>query len=456
MATFFFCGIGGTGMSAIALFLHKNGHNVYGSDRSFDNNQNELIKNNLINQGIMLFSQDGSGVNDQVDYLVVSTAIEESIPDVKKAKELNIPIRKRAEVLAKIFHKHESGIAIGGTSGKTTVTAMTGHILYTIGKPALMINGGISLNKYDDNDNSNLLYAKSETCVIEADESDGSIELYNPFVSVVTNISLDHKPLEEIRPLFERFLARAKNGIVINKNCEETKKIKLPETKIISFSVEKDKTATLYANNIRCDSYGTSFDLNGVSYKLPIIGKHNLENALAAASACFLVGVSVEESMKALTSFKGTKRRLESVGRKNEIQIIDDYAHNVEKIKATLLALKNNTAHLYAIYQPHGFAPLKLMRDELINMLEKELTDNIDWLMLPVYYAGGTVNRTISSDEIVVALKASKKNAHAFESRKDLSEYLIPKLKPEDTVVVMGARDDSLSEYAKTILNEIK
>ena len=314
MATFFFCGIGGIGMSAIALYLQKKGERVLGSDRSFDKEQNLEMKNRLLKEGIKLFPQDGSGVTKEIDFLIVSSAVEESILDVKKALELSIPIKKRAGLLADIFHTFNKRIAIAGTSGKTSVTAMTAHILYHLEKHPVMINGGIMLNSYHHEEPSNLIFDTGDTIVIEADESDGSIELYNPFISVLNNISLDHKPLEEIKPLFEKFLARASLGCVINLDCEHTKTISLPNKKIVSFSVEKDKSATLFAHDVSQSPQGISFVLNNKKYSLPFIGIHNLSNALTAVSACLLMDIEVDEALSALSTFKGTHRRLEKLG----------------------------------------------------------------------------------------------------------------------------------------------
>lgn len=459
MATFFFCGIGGIGMSAIALYLQKKGHKVLGSDRSFDVNQNNEMKNRLLKEGIFICPQDGSCVTNDIDYFVVSSAVEESIPDVKKAVELSVPIQKRAEVLADIFHTFEKRISIAGTSGKTTVTAMTAHILYQLNKHPVMINGGIMLNSYHNEEPSNLIFDTGEIIVVESDESDGSIELYNPFISVLNNISLDHKPLEEIKPLFERFLSRATMGCVVNLDCEHTKTISFPEKKIVSFSVEKDKSATLFAHDIVQSGEGISFQLNEKDYLLPFIGIHNLSNALAAVSACMLLGVNVEEAMNALQSFKGTHRRLETVGTVNQMTVIDDYAHNEEKIKAALSALKavlRKENHLFVVFQPHGFAPLKLMKNGLIQMLENELTEQITFLMLPVYYAGGTVNKSISSIEVTEPLFMSGKKAVSVDTRELAKKHIVDRINPGDVVVVMGARDSSLSDFAQDILNALK
>ena len=161
MATFFFCGIGGIGMSAIALYLKNVGHAVWGSDRSFDLGNPNAVHTNLLNAGIRLVPQDGRAVTKEIDTFVVSTAVEETIPDIKRARELGLTIKKRAEVLADILHSYK-GIAIAGTSGKTTTTAMLSHILYENALDPTMINGGISLNTYNDSPQSNMIFGNGE------------------------------------------------------------------------------------------------------------------------------------------------------------------------------------------------------------------------------------------------------------------------------------------------------
>ena len=233
----------------------------------------------------------------------------------------------------------------------------------------------------------------------------------------------------------------------------------MPNKKVVSFSVEKDKTATLFAHEISQTPQGISFVLNEKKYSLPFIGLHNLSNALSCVAVCVLMGIEVEEALNALQTFKGTHRRLENVGSIQEITVIDDYAHNEEKIKAAVSALKallNKDEHLFIVFQPHGFAPLKLMKDGLIQMLKQELTDQVSFLMLPVYYAGGTVDKSISSIEVTEPLFMSGKKAVYFENRDLAKKHILDRVKSRDTIVVMGARDSSLSDFAAEILNDLK
>ena len=454
MATFFFCGIGGIGMSAIALYLKKAGHTVMGSDRSFDLQNASAVQNNLINAGITLYPQDGSGVSTEIDYFVVTRAVEDTIPDIKKAVELGLTIKKRPEILADIFHSYK-GIAVGGTCGKTSITAMIGHILYKNKFAPTMINGGISLNTYNGELCSNLIYGKGHHLVIEADESDGSIKQYNPFISVVSNISLDHFELDEIRPLFEDFLNRTKHGIVINADCLETAKLQLNHPKIIRFSTNGNK-ADLMATHITPLDGGISFKLNGEWATLPMIGTHNIANALAAIGAALHAGISIADSLTALNTFKGTKRRLQKIGETNGIIVYDDYAHNPEKMRAALSALKPYGGRIFAIYQPHGFAPMHLMKDEFIQVLGEVMDDNLTLIMPDIYYVGGTVAKDISSEDVINPLVKMGKKALYIPSRTDILTYLAGQIKSGDKIVVMGARDDSLSDFAQEIFKIVQ
>ncbi|MDD3669088.1 MAG: Mur ligase family protein [Alphaproteobacteria bacterium] len=455
MTNYFFCGIGGIGMSSIALYLARQGNAVAGSDRSFDAGHNGEMRRTLARAGIALFPQDGRGVRPDTDVFVVSSAVEDSIPDVRRAKDLRIPIRRRAQVLAGILHDY-SGIAIAGTSGKTTITAMVGHILYKNALDPTMINGGISNNAYHREKPSNLIFGHGRHCVIEADESDGSIDLYTPDYAVVSNISLDHKPLDEIRPLFASFLSRAKRGAVVNADCPETRRLRLDRPNVISFSAAGDKRATLRAENIRQMPGGIRFDLNGMPVRLPLVGAYNVANALAAVGAGLLAGIPVADSVRALKTFRGTRRRMQAIGAARRIAVIDDYAHNPEKIKAALTALQSFPGAVFVIFQPHGFAPTRLMKDELIRTLHETLGPRTTFIMPDIYYAGGTVAQDISSRDIVDPLVRKGCRAHYIPTRAEIIAFLMPRVKPGARIVVMGARDDTLTDFAKDILNHIK
>ncbi len=455
MMKYYFCGIGGIGMSSIAQYFKLKGHQVAGSDRSFDLGQNNQAKQMLLDLGIDIYPQNASGVTSDIDYFITSTAVEAQIPDVKKALELNLTIRKRAQILADILHSY-TGIAVGGTSGKTTITAMVGHILTVCGLSPTVINGGILINTYEQSSSpSNLIMGNGDFCVIESDESDGTIELYHPAISIVSNISLDHKPLEELRPLFINFIERTEQGVVLNLDCAETVALTNIHKNTITFSCTADSGATFIATNITPTTEGTDFQVNGVQAHLSVMGKHNVENALAAVGAATLAGVELKNALDALVTFKGTKRRLEKIGTQNDITVFDDYAHNPEKVAATLQTLTAPQHTLWAVFQPHGFAPTKLMKDEYVNAFAQKSGAN-DVLIFPeIFYQGGTVEKDISSKDLVDALKAKSKQAYFFENRADIPAFIANRAKSGDKVVVMGARDNTLTQLAQDILNKI-
>ena len=452
MMKYYFCGIGGIGMSSIAQFLVLSGHQVCGSDRGFDLNDNLQAKQRLEDLGIKIYPQDGSGVTSDIDFFITSTAVEAQIPDVQKALTTGLQIKKRAQMLAEILHKY-TGIAVGGTSGKTTITAMIGHILAVCGKSPTIINGGILNNTYQQNTQpSNFIMGNGKYCVIEADESDGTIELYNPAISIVSNISLDHKPLEELRPLFADFIRRTKIGTVLNFDCLETKALTNIHKNTITFSLNPHSKASLIAENIKPTTEGMQFTVNGTDVKLQVPGQHNIENALAAIGAVQLLGIELKDATNALSSFLGTKRRLEKIGEENNIIIFDDYAHNPEKVAASLKALHQENHALWVIFQPHGFTPTKMMKDGFIESFIKNTTCKDYILFAPIFYQGGTVAKDISSKDLSDALEKNGRNAFYFENRNEIPKFIASKAKAGDRIVVMGARDGTLTNLAQDIL----
>ena len=454
MATFFFCGIGGIGMSAIALYLKKSGHLVIGSDRSFDNHQHNAVKTTLEAHGILLVPQDGKGVPEQTDIFVVSSAIEESVPDIKRAKELSLTIKKRAEVLADIFHAHR-GIAVAGTSGKTTVTAMIGFVLDRLGKKPLVINGGLLKNYIGRPGIANVVLNSGETCVVEADESDGSIEKYTPYVAVVNNISLDHKEINELQKLFGDFVAKAAGGAVINLDCPHSKMLIGKNPNTVTFSAQ-NPAAGVYVYDMKARPDGLSYKIDGQDFKLKLPGAFNAVNAAAAIAACSFFGIDKFEAAKVLQEFTGTKRRLDVIGTCNGITVIDDFAHNPGKVAASLSALRDYPGRLLIMFQPHGFSPMRMMGREIMQSFADALS-SADRLFIPeIYYAGGTVKRDISSKDLVDYAVSLGVDAEFYQTREEIKYRLTDLAEPGDRIVIMGARDNSLPDFCRQILEGIK
>lgn len=441
--SYFFCGIGGSGMSAIAQVLRQRGAEVRGSDRGFDRGQNQATADCLRAQGIEIVPQDGSAVAG-CGTLVVSTAVEETIPDVRAARAAGIPIRRRAQVLAEdIFNGHH-GIAIGGTSGKTTVTGMVGQILAHAGRRPTVVNGGIMVNVKKPPLLGNALPGDPDLPVIEADESDGTIAFYKPHVALITNISKDHKPLPQLRPLFRDFVARATHSVT-NADCAESQ--------ALGPSTHQFSLADVCELRSRAD--GSSFRLQGVDFELPVPGRHNVSNALAAIAACECVGVSVAESATALAEFAGIGRRLEMIGCVGGITVIDDFAHNPDKIAAALAALKLGGGRLRVMFQPHGFTPTRFLWDGLVSAFASGLGDD-DLLLLPdIYYAGGTTTTDVSSADLAADIRKAGAPCEHHSSRESIAERMLAESARGDSIVVMGARDPSLALFAREMFAQL-
>ena len=455
MKTVCFCGISGSGMSALAQILKLSGDEVIGTDRSFDQGHDEENKNALQSLGIKILPQDGSAISEDVDCLYVSTAVEDHIPDVKAAISKGIPIKKRSDLLAEIFHRYKNSIAVGGTSGKTTTTAMIGYILDKLGQLPCMINGGLLRNYENQPGIPNIIFNKGDICVIEADESDGSIEKYHPYIAVINNISLDHKPIPELQKIFGDFAARSEYGAVVNADCEACKDIKHPHKKTVTFSLENPR-ADFAAYNIRAIPGGTAYSLDGRNFRLNLIGRFNVANALAAIAACSLLGIDKFDAAAALESFLGTHRRLEVIGSKNNVTVIDDFAHNPDKVAASMSALTDYPGRLLLMFQPHGFSPMRLMGKQIIEAFASYMKDE-DILVIPeIYYAGGTVTRDISSRDLTDYAVSLGKQARFFETRAECGEFLKQNARPGDRVVIMGARDNTLPAFCRDILEGVK
>jgi len=445
-----FCGISGSGMSALAQILKLSGYNVRGSDRSFDQGHDTQQKQALESLGIKIYPQDGSAITDDVKCLYISTAVEESIPDVKVALEKNIPIKKRFDLLAELFHSYPKGIAVGGTSGKTTTTAMIGYILDKLKKNPCVINGGLLLNYQQQKGIPNYIYNSGDICVIEADESNGSIESYHPYISVINNIGMDHKSLEELQTLFQNFANRTTGGVIINDDCEACRNI-ISSAPRITFSL-KNPHADFYASDLVNLPHGISYKLNGQTFRLQLIGSFNVSNALAAIATCSLLGIDKFEAAKTLEQFLGTHRRLEVIGTQKEITVIDDFAHNPDKVLASMQALKNYSGRLLVMFQPHGFSPMRFMGKEIIDSFCQTM-DNDDILLMPeIYFAGGTVTRDISSEDFIKMAKQKGKQAYFFPTRAEIKDFILTHTQRGDRIVIMGARDNTLPDFCRDIL----
>ncbi|MDR3527715.1 MAG: Mur ligase family protein [Rhizomicrobium sp.] len=450
---YFFCGIGGSGMLPLALILKGKGAEIAGSDRSRDQGRTPEKFTFLQQHGIALYPQDGSGVSDPATTMVVSAAVEASIPDVAAAHRIGAAIETRAQLLTKLFNAAHCGIAVAGTSGKSTTTGMLGWILSATGRDPTIMNGAVMKNFVrPEIPFASAVVGKGDIFVSEVDESDGSIALYNPHIAVLNNIAHDHKSMAELRTLFGGFLRRATTAVV---NLDNAEAAALKGPNALTFSVA-DSSAHVFGHDIVPAQDGISFSVreggSEAHVKLPVPGRHNVANGLAALAAARAAGVPLGDAAEALSQFQGVKRRLELVGSAGGITVIDDFAHNPDKIAATLSTLHDFPGRLLVLFQPHGYGPLKLMREGFIDVFAEQLgSDDVLVMPEPVYF-GGTVDRSVASGEIVAGVMAKGRKAFAFPDRSTSGEKILALARPGDRIVVMGARDDTLSQFAAGIL----
>jgi UDP-N-acetylmuramate--alanine ligase len=457
--SYFFVGIGGSGMMPLAMILAGRGATVAGSDRTLDQARLPAKFADLRARGVALFPQDGSGIVSPDQIVIASAAVEETVADIVAANRIGAPRMSRAELLASLFNASELPIGIAGTSGKSTVTGMIGWTLHACGRDPTVMNGAVMKNfAGPDAPFASALVGGGAAFVSEVDESDGSIALYHPRIAVLNNVSLDHKSLEELRTLFGDFAGKAATTLV-NIGDAETAALAatLDPARITTFAV--DAPADLTADTLAPQPFAISFDLvtDGSRHKvrLSVPGRHNVSNALAAIGASVAAGVPLAEAIIAIQGFTGLKRRFELVGEAGGVAVIDDFGHNPDKIAATLDTLHAFPGRLLLLFQPHGYGPLKVMRTELAAMFARKLRAD-DLLVLPdPVYQGGTVVREVTSADIIADVVAGGGNALHIADRAEAAAHLTDTARPGDRIVIMGARDDTLSQLAAEMLTRI-
>ena len=463
---YFFCGIGGSGMLPLAMIVQAQGNRIEGSDRSRDQGRTPEKFAWLEAHGVTLHPQDGSGVTRPSQIVVATGAIEETVPDIGAAKRAGARIVTRPELLSRLFNAAPMSVGVAGTSGKSTITGMIAWMLHQAGRAPTVMNGAVMKNFVDaDHPFASALPGSPFLFVAEVDESDGSIARYDPTVAVVSNISLDHKSMEELRDLFGGFTGRAGTAVL---NLDNPETAALAQTMVeagradavVTFALGNE-SADLSAHDLDPLPTGMRFTLtdraSGASLPvtLPVPGAHNVANALAALGAVRALGVPLDEAGAALETFAGIRRRMEVVGTANGVTVIDDFAHNPDKIAATLKTLHAFDGRLLILFQPHGFGPLKHMRDELIDGFTGLLrADDVLLMPEPVYY-GGTTDRSVGSEDIASGIRAAGRNAEALPTREACGDRLVDLARPGDRIVIMGARDDTLSLFAADLLKRL-
>jgi UDP-N-acetylmuramate--alanine ligase len=445
---FHYAGLAGSGMSALAQFQAMMGGRVSGSDRAFDRGERAELRTQLERLGIEIMPQDGSGVTDDCAALIVSTAVEEKVADLAAARAKNIPIVHRSELLAHFVASYRT-VAVSGTSGKSTVTAMVFEILEGAGRDPSVITGGDLRLLQARGLPGNAFAGASDLLVVEADESDGSLVRYAPAVGVILNLQRDHKEMEEVAAMFAVLRARSREALVVG----EDENLDALAGGAIRFGF--GPRAGIRGVNVELTPSGSSFIVDDVAFALPVPGGHNIANALAAIAAARALDVPLADMVGPLSCFQGVGRRFQTVGAARGVTVIDDFAHNADKIAAALATAKLNATRVLAVYQPHGYGPTRFLRRDFVDTFTRELRRGDRLWMLEVFYAGGTASRDFSAADIVEEIAENGVKAEFAPSRAWLAARIAEVASAGDTVLVMGARDPSLTDLAREIVAEL-
>ncbi len=448
-----FSGVAGAGMAPLACLMRARGHEVQGSDRSFDQGKNQEVAARLRRQGVVLYPHDGSGLGPEIDRVVHSTAVEPETPEMRAARALGIPCIPRPGLLAEVINAGQPGVAIAGTSGKSTITGMLAWLVREAGLPATVLGGAALVGE-----GAGACCLTGPACgpvVAEACESDGTLTGYRPAIGLVHNISRDHAELEALRAQFAAF-ARQCGTLLVNARCPEAAALG-HRRRAFTYGAAPDADARLEVLTVGPDRARGLLRCPGGDLKLevPQPGLHTLENAAAAALVAVELGLDATAVEAALERFPGVARRFEVVGvTASGIRVVDDYAHNAEKLRAAITAAQTG-GRLVAVFQPHGFGPARFLRPELRALLPRLLRPGDRFCYAEIFYAGGTVARDISSRMLAEDLPPDLACGYAADHEAVL-RWVRREARPGDTVLLMGARDPDLPALARAVLAALR
>jgi UDP-N-acetylmuramate--alanine ligase len=446
-------GIGGIGLSAIAEIFIARGYQVSGSDMKESDITDKLIK-----KGVVIYFDHSEKNIEGADLVVYSSTVSPDNPERVAAMISGIPVISRAELLGILMKEYENSIAIAGTHGKTTTTSMISLILENASKdPTLMIGGHLQ------EINGNVKIGNGQYFVTEACEYMDSFLELNPKIEIILNIDSDHldyfKDIEHIVKSFDKFANLVpEEGTVIAFDANPFVKSILKDlrSKVVTFGFNEQ--CDYYASDIEFNSFGMpSFKIhnNGeilCTVQLSIPGEHNIANALAAFACCHSLGISVDSITATLNAFKGTQRRFDVIGvTKNNIKIVDDYAHHPTEIKATLKAAQNIPHNkLWCLFQPHTYTRTLALFDEFA-----ESFDSADKIIMSEIYAAREKNiYKISSKELVNEIKRVNptKDVYYFADFEEIANFVLNNAQSEDLIITMGAGD--IYKVAEIILEK--
>ncbi len=433
-----FVGIGGIGMSGIAELLLNLGYKVSGSDLN-----GSAITENLSRLGGTIFKGHKREWMEGADVVVTSSAISAANPEVVQAKENNVPVIMRAEMLAELMRLKKYGIAIAGSHGKTTTTSMVSWMLASAGlDPTIVIGGKV------DALGGNAKMGASEYLVAEADESDGSFLKLSPVVEVVTNIDLEHldyyRDLDHIKSKFLEFIDKIPfyGAAVVCLDDENIADI-LPAIKKRIITYGMTPQADIYADDIIWEDGRISFTVKNAAGKLGRIsiappGIHNVYNALAAVCVGFELELSFEKIQTGLQGYAGVQRRMQQKGEIGGITIVDDYGHHPTEIRATLEAIKQAwpKKRLVVLFQPHRYSRTKALFKEFQTCFHKA-----DYLVMSdIYAASEEPIPGVTGESLLAATKIhGQRHTHYIGDLDKMAEEIMPVLQQGDLVLTLGA-----------------
>ena len=447
MTKVFFSGIGGSGVSALAGYMAERGNVVAGSDRLFDRIPDHPASLILRTKGITIAPQDGSGIDNSFHCAVFSTAVEADNPEYRKAKDIGITVKTRPQYLCDVISPYRT-VAVAGTSGKSTTAGMLAYLMKRLGMQPSFIGGGRVKQFRGRKNLGNALAGESDMFVFEACESDGTVVLYSPSHTIITNLDLDHNPVGTTAAMFETLGRNTKERTVVNGDDRNLARCRFEKT--VRFSI--DHHADYHAEHIEYRPFSTFFQARAVDFRLSLPGKYNLYNALACIAVLAEMGVGIEDIAAIMPDFTGIERRFDIRLRNEQYLVIDDYAHNPHKIACLMETVQAIRERICFIFQPHGFGPTQFMKKEYIETFAKRLRSADHLMMLPIFFAGGTSVKDIASEDLCREIRLAGKRAEVLPER----ALLFDRLNEWDTYIVFGARDESLTGFADGIAERLQ
>jgi UDP-N-acetylmuramate--alanine ligase len=434
--------------------MRARGHQVQGSDRSFDQGKSRDVADELCALGIEVRPHDGSAITRDLDRVVFSVAVEADTPEMRRARELALERVARPALLAEIINGGQPSVAVAGTSGKSTITGMVAWLLRESGLPATVLGGGA---RADERGVGCLMAGPDGGPVIaEACESDGTLVGYRPTVGLVHNISRDHAEVEALRAQFAAF-AKSCRKLLVNAACPEASAL-ARTIGGVTYGIAPEAEARLEVTAAGPDRARGALHAGAagiLSLDVPQPGVHNLENAAAAALIALELGVPAAVLGPALARFPGVARRFQVIGTAARgIRVVDDYAHNGEKIRAAVTTAQAGANRVIAIFQPHGFGPARFLRPELRALVPRLLRPQDRFCYAEIFYGGGTVARDISSMTLADDLPPELGCAYAAD-HDAVVRWVGREARLADTVLLMGARDPDLPRLARAIFRAL-